>query len=293
MKPSNGELNALLRCQMTAVNQQFSHMLCLRSWGLAEMAKAIASVDDVDFPNAMWLMDRLIQETGGLDVQSEGFVPGVDPASVVKAERAMERRIEKAAHAAESAGKLGMQSAKRTLVPRRAYWTWLEDASLKTTSWEEPTTFPELSALFAALVVMSEQSMAHAFIFRRRKEIEASDQAWAASGEAMMKMTALVRACAALKGMTSAIAPPQLKIGQEPTRIREFDAELASVCAAEANAAVEKLEQSSIADLGKEIAAYAASLASWTPGTEHPAVGRNPKFASFTATYEKFVEPLN
>jgi bacterioferritin (cytochrome b1) len=293
MKPSNGELNALLRCQLTAVNQQFAHMLCLRSWGLSEMAKAIASVDDVDFPNAMWLMDRLIQETGGLDIQSEGFVPGVDPASVVKAECAMEQRMEKVVQAAENAGELGRRSAERTSAPRRAYWIWLEEASLKATSWEEPATFPELSTLFAALVVMSEQSMAHAFILRMRKETEASDQAWAASGEAMMKMTALVRACAALKGMTRASAPPPLKIGDDPNRIREFDAELALVCEAAANAAVEKLEQPSIAALGKEIAAYAASLASWNPGMEHPAMGRNPTFASFAATCEKFVEPLN
>ena len=54
-------LNKILRCEMTAVNQQFIHVLALRDWGFAETAERIMAVDYVDFPNAMRIIDHMVQ----------------------------------------------------------------------------------------------------------------------------------------------------------------------------------------------------------------------------------------
>jgi bacterioferritin (cytochrome b1) len=55
-------LYRLLRCELTAVNQQFIHALGLRDWGYAEAAERIMAVDYVDFPNAMRVLESTLRK---------------------------------------------------------------------------------------------------------------------------------------------------------------------------------------------------------------------------------------
>lgn len=46
---------------LTAVSQQFFHMLVLRKRGRPDLAARIKLVDDMDFPNAMRIIDLLLK----------------------------------------------------------------------------------------------------------------------------------------------------------------------------------------------------------------------------------------
>ena len=53
-------LRDLLRAELTAVNQQFIHVLALNRRGYAETADRVYEIDKVDFPNAMRIIDHLV-----------------------------------------------------------------------------------------------------------------------------------------------------------------------------------------------------------------------------------------
>ena len=53
-------LSRVLRIQLAAVQQHFIHILSLRAWKEAAVADRITSIDAVDLPNAMRIVDCLV-----------------------------------------------------------------------------------------------------------------------------------------------------------------------------------------------------------------------------------------
>ena len=60
--------NRVLGVQLAAVQQHFIHVLMLRAWNEESAADRIASIDAVDLPNAMRIVDYLV---------SAGHVPAL------------------------------------------------------------------------------------------------------------------------------------------------------------------------------------------------------------------------
>ena len=50
----------VLRLQLAAVQQHFIHVLLLRAWKEEAVADRITSIDSVDLPNAMRIVDCLV-----------------------------------------------------------------------------------------------------------------------------------------------------------------------------------------------------------------------------------------
>ena len=68
MQTENAKLRTLLREELTAVHQQFVHMIALREWGDEAFAASIANVDNVDFRVAMKVMNHLVSIGATLDL---------------------------------------------------------------------------------------------------------------------------------------------------------------------------------------------------------------------------------
>ena len=58
-------LNRVLGLQLAAVQQHFIHVLMLRAWNEEAIADRITSIDAVDLPNAMRIVDHMVS-TGHL-----------------------------------------------------------------------------------------------------------------------------------------------------------------------------------------------------------------------------------
>ncbi len=93
MDAQTDALNNVLRCEMTAVNQQFIHVLALRAWGDDETAARIMQVDEVDFPNAMRIMDYLVEKGTPVTILSEHFTPGTNYNCILLSEQTIEQRL--------------------------------------------------------------------------------------------------------------------------------------------------------------------------------------------------------
>ena len=93
MATQSDSLNDVLRCEMTAVNQQFIHVLALREWGDDETAERIMQVDFVDFPNAMRIIDYLVETKTPIRIVSGRFTPGTNHRDILRAEQTMERQL--------------------------------------------------------------------------------------------------------------------------------------------------------------------------------------------------------
>ena len=59
-------LNRVLGLQLAAVQQHFIHVLMLRAWNEEAVADRITSIDAVDLPNAMRIVDHVV---------STGYLP--------------------------------------------------------------------------------------------------------------------------------------------------------------------------------------------------------------------------
>ncbi len=67
-------LNAVLRRDLTAVDQYFIHILVLRSWHDGETARGIAAVNNADVANAMRVLDPIIATGGRPELRAASFL---------------------------------------------------------------------------------------------------------------------------------------------------------------------------------------------------------------------------
>jgi len=281
----------LLRCELDATNQQFVHILALGLWGEKEAVKRITEVDDVDFSNAMRIIDYLLATNTPISLPAGGFVPGTDYASILVAEREMEVRM---AAALDKTG--GLDEKARYLIeaarsPRDAYADWLDRGiSSATRADREPTPVNSATAdLGAHLLTLIEQSMIHAFVQWHAGDKLAANAAWATSGAAMMHMTRLVQLFARLPDVPIPGACPVPVIENRAADTLDADRNLAQRCSQQALDAASCCEHGAIARFCTGTAEYYQFFSTWQPHTPHPAADTNPPvFHSFEATLSKF-----
>lgn len=287
----NTRLRSLLREQLTAVHQQFTHIIALREWGDEEFAASITNVDSADFPVAMKLMNHLVAEGSSLDLSYQPFAPGSTVGQIIAAERTVEQRMSAALSFDVGAGHPAAGWIAAARAPRRPYAVWLDERERALVE-EQPvdrTGANTLGGMFAHLIALIEQAMAHAFVHWHRGTKHDADTAWAASGAAMMKATALVRVTAAHRAIPVPAKDVAITIQSDPASAHEADRCLASSCAGSAHEAAEDTE-GDIAVLCRDVAAYAQRLAAQKCYDANPVVtGGSKAFHSFEKTLMKCV----
>ena len=267
---------------MTAVNQQFIHILALRQWGDDETAERIMQVDRVDFPNAMKIIDYLIETETPIRLVSDRFTPGADYRRILLSEQAMERRLSATIEKADCTDGRAQALISAAEGPREAYAAWLDDCLSGANRDEAVATHDgtETAGVIAHLFTMIEQSMVHAFVHWHRGDTNNADAAWATSGAAMMHMTEFVHLFAAHRSVPVPGEFPMLKIASEPAGALDFDRQLAKRCADEAATASDRCGEIAIIKLCRKIADHCLEISRWSPGQAHPAAGNNPAAGS-------------
>jgi bacterioferritin (cytochrome b1) len=290
MDTQSDSLNDVLRCEMTAVNQQFIHVLALREWGDDETADRIMQVDRVDFPNAMRIIDYLVETKTPIDLVSDRFTPGANYESILLSEQTIERRLSAAIDKADCTDDRARALVSTAEAPRAAYAKWLTDRLNGANRGEAGGTLvgTETAGVVAHLIAMIEQTMVHAFLHWHGGDPDGADAAWASSGAAMMHMTGLVHLFAAHGTVPVPGEFPALQISDGPAEALDLDCRLAARCADEAAMASDRSEEIALADLCRKIADRCLELSRWNPGQAHPAAGNIPAaFSSFEATLKK------
>ena len=285
-------LQNVLRQELDAVNQQFVHILALKAWGDDDAATRITQIDNIDFPNAMRIIDYLVAGGTRIDLEPSAFTPGQSRAGILVAEREIERRFSRVLEDVHVDGEREALLVDAARGPRQAYLEWLDNNLDETPGIdnEPPRDTIETGATVAHLVSLMEQSMVHAFVHWHHGDRDAADAAWMTSGASMMHLTRLVRAFAGLSGVPFPGECPPLDIGRDPRDALASDRRLASACERESRAASPRCREKSIAGLCGAIANSCAALAAWDLSKPHPAASTNPPcFHSFEATLQKFV----
>ncbi len=296
MNEEHESLTRLLRCELTAVNQQFIHVLALRDWGYTEVAERIMAVDYVDFPNVMGIIDYLVQERLPVQLSCERPVPGTSFNGILRSERALEERLSATIREAVCTGDRSQALVSAARVPREEYAAWLAER-LDASPVDEPSPvdpFPESMGVFAHLIAIIEQGMVHAFVHRHEGEIANADAAWATSGAAMMQATEFVHLYTTHGTLPVPVEMPALRIASNSALGRDFDRRIADGCAREAAAAADACKDGVTGDLCRKIARCYSQLSHWKTGQVHPAADEIPTgFSSFEGSLGKFVRAAN
>ena len=186
MQPSVESLIGLLRCEMTAVNQQFTHILSLRARGDHETAARIEQIDNVDFVNAMRIIDHLVGSGIPIELKPDHYVTGCFRTSMLCAEQAMEIRMAAALEAVACEAAVFDRLVAPAQAPRADYARWLF-GELETAQHEEAEGKrfgKETFDLCAHALALMEQALVHAFVHRHADNQRAADASWATSGAA-------------------------------------------------------------------------------------------------------------
>lgn len=288
-------LNRVLRFELTAVNQQFIHVLALRDWGYAETAERIMEVDYVDFPNAMRIIEYLIHEGLPVSVESERPIFGTNYPGILRAELVFEQRLLAAIEGAACSNERARALLSAARAPRQAYAAWLrsrlEGAGVGGPVKDE--LFPESFGVFAHLIAVIEQTLVHAFVHRHQGDVESADAAWATCGAAMMQATEFVHLFTVHGTLPLPAEIPPLQFADRSTAAHQLDRRLIGSCAREAAAAAKACNDTEIANLCRKIARYSSRLSAWKTGEAHPALGDNPAvFSSFEGSLRRFVHTV-
>jgi bacterioferritin (cytochrome b1) len=283
----------LLRCELDATNQQFVHILTLKLWGKKEAVARITEVDNIDFVNAMRIVDYLVAAHTSIELPAGICSPGTDYDSILTAERSMEARLSKAIEGCDALGKEAQSLVEAARAPRQAYAGWLDDniANTGDATLQHSSLVTATADLCALLLTLIEQSMIHAFVHWHADDRIAADAAWATSGAAMMHMTRLVQLFARLPGVPVPGACPVANVQNKAADTLDADLGLARLCSRQAFSAADQCEHEAISQMCSDIGKYYQSFSCWQPQTPHPAKATNPvAFHSFEATLAKFLD---
>lgn len=283
-------LSPLLRAELTAVNQQFIHILALRRLGDSRRADRIYEVDRIDFPNAMQIIDRLAARGEPIALPPQLPEPGLPLTGLLKAELRLEDRLQGILAVPRAADDEAGRLLDAARAPRAAYRAWLTAELGAYEDVDVGTSYPAVDPLFSCLIVLLERLMVRAFMAWHAGARADADIAWATSGVAMVQATDLVNALTDLhavpKPATRILAeiPAALEVGDE----RDLIAAYARI----ADEAAARESEPSLKAISTRISRQAATLSAWTPGAPHPALATcAPPFRSFEATLRKFVWP--
>ena len=308
-------LSRVLRIQLAAVQQHFIHILSLRAWREAAVADRITSIDAVDLPNAMRIVDCLVSagHLPALASDREALAgdmpePGGSLHTVLAAELALDLRlgdvlasVGRELTPCAGAGKVPIELVSGPLASRDAYQDWLRKRvdgprdGAEAGGPEDPATLC-VDALFASLMVMIDQTLVHAFVHWHRGEHELADTTWEMSGAAMMHATRIVHALAprhvpprparaVARGDVDVALP---RVAAAPDAL-ESDRQLAGKCCAVARrASAAQRRDAHLTAVCSRIEAWYADLIPWRPGQELPDLDDNP-CVDFERVLHKYV----
>jgi len=283
-------LSDLLRAELTAVNQQFIHVLALNRLGHAAEADRLYEVDVVDFPNAMQIIDHHMASGRDLRLPLELPQPGFPMRGLLQAELQIEARMRDLLATIDSADNAARRLCERAAESRPAYQAWLTGMLADNPEAPIARGHPAIDPLFACLIAVLEHQMIRAFAAWHGGNATEADRAWASSGVAMVQATDLVNA------LTDLGAVP-LASGVRPTDLPGWLGDIAverDLMAAYGRAAQSAAQQAEppLQEICGRIADYTRSLETWRPEAPHPAIAAcAPSFRSFSATLRKFVRP--
>ena len=274
---------------MSAVHQQFVHMLALRQWQSGEVLERITAIDTVDFKNVMHIIDKLASLKVPATLPSHKIVPGHDVASILRAELRMERHLASVLDDIDVSDQGAKLLFGRAAAPRDEYRNWLE-VEIKR---HEPVAYEDrtskaLAVLFAELIALVEQSMMRAFmLWHSGHKIEA-DNAWRLSGASMLYGTAIVKRAAHDGWMPIPSASPEVLMAYVAKDSFEADMTLVRRCAEMGQAAADSDSDDAMSRTCLRISEDCGLILTMEADGEFPAVfGRSPVFESFGATLDR------
>ena len=285
--------NRVLGPCLAVVQQHFIHVLMLRAWNEDAGAARISSIDAVDLPNAMRIVDYVV---------SAGYVPtlasdrrklvanmpgaGDSPKAVYAAEERLDGELKDVLTSVERELRqyernVPIEFVSTPLESRAAYQNWLRQQlelpcdGVKPGELGEPAKL-SLDSLFANLMVMIDQTLVHAFIHWHGGEFGLADSVWEMCGAAMMHAAGIVNSLAYRH-----IAPDPTRSVKEdnvafpctvaaPSEALASDHLLAERCLAAAKRAASTQQEPDLADACCEIEIYYGELVCWRPGRKLP-----------------------
>ena len=283
----------VLGLQLAAVQQHFIHVLMLRAWDEEIVADRITSIDTVDLPNAMRIVDHVVS-TGHLPALAgdyrtlAGNMPGPGDSlnAVYAAETHLDSRLRDVLTAVEReltpyARNVPIELVSIPLESRLAYQDWLRQRLEHPCDGVQPGNVADSAklgqdSLFANLMVMINQTLVHAFVHWHAGERDLADSTWEMSGAAMMHAA----------GIVNALAPRH--VAPEPTRAAmqgkaalpcvaaarpdalANDRRLAEQCRIAAQRAAIAGQDADLAALCGRIERHYDKLVHWRPGQKLP-----------------------
>ena len=118
------QLSSLLRTELTAVHQQFFHILALRQWKDEILLKRITEVDNVDFKNVMQTIDLLTSYDYPVSLESQNVQPGTNISGILRSELEMERHFHTVLQEIHTANSETSARVERAAAPRPSYRLW-------------------------------------------------------------------------------------------------------------------------------------------------------------------------
>jgi len=291
------QLHSVLPIELMAVQQHFIHVLILRSWNAPELAEGIVTIDEIDLPNAMKIVDLLVL-MGKPPILGDHFEsqldqmpsPGNTYEGIFASERSIEAKLTSSMSAAQSYFEQNNTPIKfRKLVEeplshRKEYENWMKNRELAGLPENEklrPLTTRQLTKLniyFAHLVLTINQEMVHSFVHWHNDEKMLADSSWAASGGAMMQATAIVNllgkrrlAPSPVDGLNRNKLLPQ-SIGSNTDEVLEHGRNQAFRCQIAAERAYQSLSETEFEVPCKKGVEYFGKMSTWQPGKSLPKI---------------------
>jgi bacterioferritin (cytochrome b1) len=282
-------LTRLLRTELTAVHQQFFHMLALRQWKDDIILGRITEIDTEDFKNALQIIDLLVSRGDPITLDSHRFSPGSDTSSILQSELRMEEQFADALAGIEVSDAEAQVCVGRASAPRQAYRDWLaRQTGGSGSSKASAESGQSMAAFLARLIALVEQPMLHAFLLWHLGNRVGADNAWRLSGAAMLYGTALVRR-GALNNIIPTPGPiPAVRMAKHPSEAFDADMALVRQCSVLGRDAASAEEDEETARICHRIADDCNLIADMKMDEKFPAVfGRSPAFESFATTRER------
>ena len=289
MTSDHSQLLRLLRAELTAVHQQFFHILILRSLGENQLAARIVAVDDEDFKNAMQIIDLLAHHEVPVTLEPHHCVPRAEVKAILESEHAMEMHLADVLAGLDICDPQAKARVDRAAAPRAAYKSWLETRVKSYSSAEQISESRQaVTDLFSHLLVLIEQSLVHAFVRWHQGDPKGADSAWQISGAAMLYATALVRRTAQNCRMPKRIMIPALAFSATAPDAFQLDLELVQQCGGAARLVAEEGEDEALSQLCLQIAEDCERIVVMKRGQEFPAkLGKSAAFSNFAKSRER------
>lgn len=280
--PDVGQLNELLTRLLAAVSQQFFHMLLLGKRGRSKMVARLKLIDDEDFPNAMQIIDLLLNKGAPILIEPHLVAPANSTGAILRTELAFEEDLAAFLPSLEVRSGEAQERVAKAKAPRDDYRAWLVDTLRQTPA--DPDASPDVREsprLYSVLLQLVEQTLLHAFAnWHEGRRAEASTS-WQISGAAMLYLTALAEfsgsdnhASGGIEIPGSTVADSRVRFHSDIRLVRE-----SAVCAEEV---AEASDHPRLAQLCSTIAADCNRIARTTNGEPIDAeFGRSAVFRDF------------